>query len=127
MEVIDNDKPSQWSSILKKFRKPKIKTKKSELKSEKSQFTEQEIVDEKDTNPFEETDPIVEKKTNYLEEQGKIIENDINYLEEQDKKLEEFVSTKESIEDKTLPRKIKRYISIIKNLHQRKFLNYFQR
>ena len=110
MEVIDKDRPSQWNSILKKFRKPKIKTKKSKSESENFQFTEQEIVDEKDTNSFEETDPIVGKN--------------INYLEEQDKKLEEFISTKESIEDKKLPPKIERYISIIKNLHQKEIGNF---
>ena len=133
MEVIDKDRPSQWNSILKKFRKPKIKTKKSKSESENFQFTEQEIVDEKDTNSFEETDTIVGKNTNYLEEQeivdekdtnsfeetDPIVEKNTNYLEEQDKKLEEFISTKESIEDKKLPPKIERYISIIKNLHQK--------
>jgi len=138
MEVIDKDRPSQWNSILKKFRKPKIKTKKSKSESENFQFTEQEIVDKKDTNSFEETDPIVEKNTNYLEEQeivdkkdtnsfeetDPIVEKNTNYLEEQDKKLEEFISTKESIEDKKLPPKIERYISIIKNLHQKEIGNF---
>ena len=47
MEVIDKDRPSQWNSILKKFRKPKIKTKKSKSESENFQFTEQEIVEKK--------------------------------------------------------------------------------
>jgi len=103
MEVIDKDKPPQWRSIVKKIRKPKIKIKNSKSESEKPQFTEQ-VVDKKDTNSFEGTDAIIEKNPNYLEEQDKIIENDINYPEEQ---------------DKTIPPKIERYISIIKNLHQK--------
>jgi len=88
MEVIDKDRPSQWNSILKKFRKPKIKTKKSKSESENFQFTEQEIVDEKDTNSFEETDQNVEKNTNYLEEQEIVDEKDTNSFEETDQNVE---------------------------------------
>lgn len=103
MEVIDKDKPPQWKSIVKKIRKPKIKIKKSKSEPEIPQITKQ-IADEKDTNSFKETDTIVEKNINHLEEVDKNIENDINYLEKQ---------------DKTIPPKIERYISIIKNLHQK--------